>query len=157
MDPNTFEDLKTLGRKQGIFTFAQGWRTRDKNRFGDQGDESFEAFLETVVPGKLQEAGREVGESKVRKGLWIAENAECPDAVLEIYKEIVLVLRRRGLDCLFTDQVLQRPDLAIGCTVLDPFGLALRWFIPARIGEFVDTAFRRHREASEGHQLRASC
>jgi hypothetical protein len=60
-----------------VATDTRGWTTADKDD-GILNDESFEVFLEAVAPGKLAEAEQEVGKSKVRKGLWIAENVPGP-------------------------------------------------------------------------------
>jgi len=65
--------------------------------FRTQPDESFEAFVEAVAPGKLDKAREEVGDSKVRKGIWLGENVQCPSKVRKLYYDIVKVLRKRGL------------------------------------------------------------
>jgi hypothetical protein len=96
MDAQTFDHEKALGRAHGVFTLARGWKTADKTA-GTSNEESFEVFLEAVTPGKLDEAEEEVGDSKVRKGLWVAENTECPSEVNDLYKSLIEVLRQRGL------------------------------------------------------------
>ena len=79
-----------------VATDTRGWTTADKDD-GILNDESFEVFLEAVAPGKLAEAEQEVGKSKVRKGLWIAENVPGPSEVSDLYEQIITLLRHRGL------------------------------------------------------------
>lgn len=52
-------------------------------------DHELQEDVLSTAPGKLKEAEAQVGRSKVRKGLWIAENIKCPDAMREKYKAIV--------------------------------------------------------------------
>jgi len=91
----TFEKIVTVGRDHGVFTLAPGWIRADKKN-GIVGDESFEAFAESVAPSKLSEAGQAVGSSKVRMGRWFAENVPCPDEVDRFYGQ---VLKALGLAC----------------------------------------------------------
>ena len=88
-----FQEQKEIARENGVFTLALGWTTRDKQA-GTQGDESFEAFLEAINPGKLSEAKGAVGLSKVRQGRWLAENLDCPANVAALYAALVRRLRR---------------------------------------------------------------
>lgn len=99
MDASVFNEVKTLGRLHGVFTLSEGWTTREKGTKPGTppDDESFEAFVERVAPGKLSEAEDAVGDSKVRMGLWIAENVTCPSEVSDLYKQIIAVLQQRGL------------------------------------------------------------
>ena len=54
------------------------------------GDESFEFFIEGILPGQLAKAESEVGKSKsLRKGRWLAENNPCPEGVDALYREVV--------------------------------------------------------------------
>jgi len=96
MDEGEFDKQKALGREHGILTLAQGWLTADKTA-GTPNNESFEAFVESVAPKKLEEAEAEVGDSKVRVGLWVAENVESPAAACELYESVIAALRTRGL------------------------------------------------------------
>ena len=96
MDQSVFEEQRTLGATQGIFTLACGWKTENKAT-GALNDESFEAFIEAVAPEKLDEAEAAVGDSKVRKGLWLAEKVPCPSKVTDLYTCIVTILQARGL------------------------------------------------------------
>ncbi len=96
MDEDAFNQQKELGRSHGVFTLARGWTTANKET-GTVNDESFEVFVESVAPGKLGEAKDAVGESKVRKGLWLGEHVPCPSEVHELYKGVVEALRKRGL------------------------------------------------------------
>jgi ABC-type branched-subunit amino acid transport system ATPase component len=86
MTSELFEQQKQLGRERGVFTLACGWTT------GAAGDDSFEVFIESVAPGRLAEAESAVGRSNVRKGRWLAENIDCPDAVADLYASLVKVL-----------------------------------------------------------------
>jgi ABC-type lipoprotein export system ATPase subunit len=99
MDNAVFDEEKALGRTHGVFTLAEGWTTRAKGTKPGTSpdDESFEAFLERVAPGKLNDAEDAVGDSKVRMGLWIAENVTCPPEVSDLYLQIITVLQQRGL------------------------------------------------------------
>ncbi len=81
---STFEELRAMGSRVGVFTLAADW---------DDG-ESFEAFLDRVAPGKLAEAGQAVGASKPRKGTYVAEAMVCPKEVDGLYWEI---LQRLGV------------------------------------------------------------
>lgn len=90
----TFEKVVAVGRDHGVFTLASGWTRAVKN--GIAGDESFEAFAESVAPGKLSEAEREVGSSKVRVGRWLAEKVPCPEKVDDLYRRILNTLKLDG-------------------------------------------------------------
>lgn len=106
MDKDTFKRQRELGRAHGVFTLARGWTTANKDT-GAANDESFEAFVEAVASGKLNKAREEVGESKVRKGIWLGENVPCPSEVRELYDDIVKVLHKRGLSYNSTQQSAQ--------------------------------------------------
>ena len=84
-EPASFGELRDLGEESGIFTLAETW---------DASAEGFEAFLATVAPGQLADAGRIVGNSKPRQGRHVASVTECPDAVDALYGKI---LRRLGV------------------------------------------------------------
>ena len=56
-------------------------------------DESIEAFFALAVPGQLAKAKQEVGDSKIRKGRWIAQNTPCPPAVNDLYRQVVVALQ----------------------------------------------------------------
>jgi energy-coupling factor transporter ATP-binding protein EcfA2 len=88
----TFEEIVTVGRDHGVFTLAPGWTRADKKN-GIVGDESFEAFAESVAPSKLSEAAQAVGSGKVRMGRWFAENVPCPDEVDRFYGQVLKALR----------------------------------------------------------------
>ena len=55
--------------------------------------ESIEAFFALAVPGQLAKAKQEVGDSKIRKGRWIAQNTPCPPAVNDLYRQVVVALQ----------------------------------------------------------------
>jgi ABC-type branched-subunit amino acid transport system ATPase component len=96
MDIQAFQDEKVLGEKHGAFTLAQGWTTKEKN-LSTVNDERFEVFLDSVAPGMLAQAEMEVGNSKVRKGWWVAEQMMCPPEVNDLYQKLIYVLEGRGL------------------------------------------------------------
>jgi hypothetical protein len=100
MSEHLLEDERKLGAEHGIFTLALGWKTRDK-KAGTPGDENFEAFVEAVVPGSLNQAEAEVGDSKVRRGRWLGINIPCPqrvgDLYSDLYKQVITALEGRGL------------------------------------------------------------
>ena len=106
MDEDTFKRQRELGRAHGVFTLARGWTTANKDT-GTVNDESFEAFVEAVAPGKLDEARQAVGDSKVRKGLWLGEQVPCPQDVRKLYDCLVKVLRERGLTYTSSQQSAQ--------------------------------------------------
>ena len=93
MTHELFEEQKEIGRENNVFTLAPGWTARDRQA-GTASNESFEAFLETVDIGKLNEAETAVGSSKVRQGRWLAENLDCPTEVSTLYADLVAVFRR---------------------------------------------------------------
>lgn len=84
-----FTDVRELGARRGIFTLATDW---------DSSAESFEAYVETVAPGQLSEAGTHVGESKVRRGRHVASGTDCPPEVDTLYESLLRHLREIGDD-----------------------------------------------------------
>ncbi|MCL4544778.1 MAG: AAA family ATPase [Chloroflexi bacterium] len=87
MSPELFDRARALGEQLGIFTHASGWQTGRQNN-----NESLEATLERVAPGKLTAASEAVGGSKVRQGRWIAENVPCPPEFQCLYTKLVTKL-----------------------------------------------------------------
>jgi energy-coupling factor transporter ATP-binding protein EcfA2 len=96
MNKRMLTDERKLGAGYGIFTLAVGWKTADKTA-GTPNDESFEAFIDAVAPGLLDQAKAEVGESKVRRGRWLGANAPWPQQVGDLYRQLVTALDQRGL------------------------------------------------------------
>jgi hypothetical protein len=96
MNKRMLTDERKLGSEYGIFTLAVGWKTADKTA-GTPNDESFEAFIDAVAPGLLDQAKAEVGESKVRRGRWLGANAPWPQQVGDLYRQLVTTLDQRGL------------------------------------------------------------
>jgi energy-coupling factor transporter ATP-binding protein EcfA2 len=96
MSDEEFTLATSIGRMHGILTLATGWSVSDKTA-GTPNDECFEAFLDLVAPGQLHQAKESVGDSKVRKGLWVAEKVECPKEVSDLYGEVMKGLQQRGL------------------------------------------------------------
>lgn len=95
MGMQTFHDEKELGEKHGAFTLAQGWTTKEKNG-STVNDESFAVFLESVAPGQLAQAEGEIGNSKVRNGLWVADHVTCPPEVNVVPQKLMGVLEESG-------------------------------------------------------------
>ncbi len=91
-----FAEERELGAQHGIFTLAVGWKTADKAA-GTPNDESFEAFVNAAMPGELEKAKAEVGDSKVRQGRWLGSTTQCPQEVSDLYGELVAALGQRGL------------------------------------------------------------
>jgi hypothetical protein len=96
MNRRMFTDERELAGQAGIFTLARGWTTAGKAS-KTPGDESFEAFVEAVAPGKLHQAGDEAGDSKVRKGRWLATTVACPSEVADLYDTLTTALTRQWL------------------------------------------------------------
>lgn len=93
----TFEQATAEGARNGIFTLARGW-TRDDRKNSVPGDESFEHFIEAIMPGELARAEAEAGRSKsLRKGRWLAENHPCPSQIDDLYRGIVTALKAAGM------------------------------------------------------------
>ncbi len=88
MSRRLFATELALARQHGMFSLARGWRTANK-RTGSPGDESFEVFVESVATGMIAKARKEVGESKVRQGQWIAQEVPCPAEVADLYVALV--------------------------------------------------------------------
>ena len=88
----TFADVTAEARRYGIFTLAPDW---DRTKTDGIPAESFEAFVEATpgLAGQLAAARAEVGDSKVRKGRWLAENHPCPAAIDELYAHVLRALR----------------------------------------------------------------
>ena len=84
--PTSFTALRELGCGHGVFTLANGW---------EPPQESFEAYVESVAPGKLAEAANLVGTSKPRKGRHVASTVDCPPEVDALYATL---LQRLGAD-----------------------------------------------------------
>jgi hypothetical protein len=91
----TFAQAVTEAHSHGIFTLAPSW---DRTRIDGISAESFEAFAEATpdLAGQLAVAKQEVGSSKTRQGRWLAENHPCPQAVSELYHDIVTTLKLRA-------------------------------------------------------------
>lgn len=99
MSRTLFDEQRKLGESHGILTLAPGWTTASK-KVGRPGDESFEAFIDSIDSTAREQASQQVGDSKVRVGRWIAENRDCPGQVSELYKHVISALQHRGLTTL---------------------------------------------------------
>jgi hypothetical protein len=53
--------------------------------------------VESEVPGLLNQAKDEVGDSKVRRGRWLATNTQWPQQVGDLYTRVITALKQRGL------------------------------------------------------------
>lgn len=74
-ETDDFEKAREQASRVGIFTLASN------------GTEEFEDH--PVVKAKLQEAKKEAGRSKARKGRYIAQVTECPPDIDSIYAEVL--------------------------------------------------------------------
>ncbi len=84
MTKELWDEQLALGAQHGVHTLAAGWLAAD---------ESIEAFFELAVPDQLAKAKQEVGNSKIRKDRWIAQNTPCPPAVNDLYRQVVVALQ----------------------------------------------------------------
>jgi hypothetical protein len=91
-----FDEQRKHGESHGILTLASGWTTASK-KARQPGDESFEAFIDSIDSTARDQAAQEVGGSKVRVGRWIADHRDCPSQVSELYKHVIIALQHRGL------------------------------------------------------------
>lgn len=96
MSASLFDEQRNLGREHGILTLAPGWTTANR-KTASPGDESFEVVLDRIDSTVRDEAKREVGDNKVRVGLWIGKNRDCPPQISDLYGKVVAGLRRRGM------------------------------------------------------------
>ena len=113
MNRRMFTGERKLGRQHGIFTLARGWTTSSKAT-KTPGDESFEAFIESVAPGEPRQAENEVGDSKVRKGRWLGANIACPAEVADLYDQLLGALSHRESPINSTRSTAQWPLLILG-------------------------------------------
>ncbi|MHB1502909.1 MAG: ATP-dependent nuclease [Acidimicrobiales bacterium] len=84
-----WDEQVALGARHSVFTLTTSWTGSG---------EAVEGFIEGAAPGKLAEAKAEVGDSKIRKGRWIAQQTECPAEVDDLYRQIVAALDRGFID-----------------------------------------------------------
>jgi predicted ATPase len=84
-----WDEQVALGARHGVFTLTTSWTGSG---------EAVEGFIEGAAPGKLTEAKTEVGESKIRKGRWVAQQTDCPAEVDDLYRQIVAALDRGFID-----------------------------------------------------------
>lgn len=79
-DPASFGELRDLGEGSGIFTLAEGW---------DPAAESFEAYVNLILPGRLAQASTVVGRSKPRQGRHVAAATDCPEEIDALYMKLL--------------------------------------------------------------------
>jgi hypothetical protein len=96
MSASVFEEQRWLGQCHGILTLAPGWTVANK-AIQSPGDESFEVVLDQIDSTARQEARHNVGDNKVRIGLWIGKNRNCPDVISDLYRNVVAGLDRHGM------------------------------------------------------------
>lgn len=76
----TFGELRDTGEGSGIFTLAEDW---------DSPAEGFEAYVQGIAPGLLEEAATIVGRSKPRQGRYVASAIGCPPGVDALYGKLL--------------------------------------------------------------------
>jgi len=96
-----WEEQVGLGARHGIFTLTTSWTGSA---------EAVEGFIECVAPGKLAEAKAEVGESKIRKGRWVAQQTDCPAKIDDLYRKIIATLDRALVDAPSSRESPSHPD-----------------------------------------------
>ena len=84
-DLPSFDQLREVGTRHGIFTMATGWEPEV---------ESFEAYVENVNPGALDAAKPIAGSSKPRRGRYVASSSACPGEIDKLYSQL---LNRLGI------------------------------------------------------------
>lgn len=84
-----FEAVKAWWERGGVYTLA--------SEFGDDGGKGgeFEVFLKALDADVFEQADNANQRSKVRTGMLFADMVECPDKVLELWSQVIQVLRRR--------------------------------------------------------------
>jgi len=96
-----WEEQVALGARRGVFTLATSWT---------ESGEAVEGFIEGTAPGKLAQAKAEVGESKIRKGRWVAQQTDCPAEIDDLYRKIIATLDRALVDAPSSRESPSRPD-----------------------------------------------
>ena len=96
-----WDEQVDLGARHGVLTLATSWTGSG---------EAVEGFIEGAAPGKLAEAKAEVGDSKIRKGRWVAQQTDCPLEVGDLYRQIVAALDRGLIDALASGSSPSQPD-----------------------------------------------
>ena len=96
-----WDEQVDLGVRHGVFTLATSWTGSA---------EAVEGFIEGAAPGKLAEAKAEVGESKIRKGRWVAQQTDCPAEIDDLYRKIIATLDRALVDAPSSRESPSQPD-----------------------------------------------
>jgi hypothetical protein len=96
-----WDEQVDLGVGYGVFTLATSWTGSA---------EAVEGFIEGAAPGKLAEAKAEVGESKIRKGRWVAQQTDCPAEIDDLYRKIIATLDRALVDAPSSRESPSQPD-----------------------------------------------
>ena len=96
-----WDEQVALGARHGVFTLTTSWTGSG---------EAVEGFIEGAAPGKLAEAKAEVGDSKIRKGRWVAQQTDCPLEVDDLYRQIVAALDRSLVDTPSSGGSPSQPD-----------------------------------------------
>jgi hypothetical protein len=96
-----WDEQVDLGVRHGVFTLATSWTGSA---------EAVEGFIEGAAPGKLAEAKAEVGESKIRKGRWVAQQTDCAAEIDDLYRKIIATLDRALVDAPSSRESPSQPD-----------------------------------------------
>jgi hypothetical protein len=96
-----WDEQVDLGVRHGVFTLATSWTGSA---------EAVEGFIEGAAPGKLAEAKAEVGDSKIRKGRWVAQQTDCPAEIDDLYRQIVAGIDGELVDAPSSRESPSQPD-----------------------------------------------
>ncbi|MHB1718357.1 MAG: ATP-dependent nuclease [Acidimicrobiales bacterium] len=101
MTQELWDEQVDLGARHSVFTLTTSWTGSA---------EAVEAFIEGAAPGKLAKAKAEVGNSKIRKGRWVAQQTDCPPKVDDLYRRIVAALDGELRDAPSPGESPSQPD-----------------------------------------------
>ncbi len=101
MAQSLWDEQVALGVRHGVFTSTTSWTGSG---------EAVEGFIEGAAPGKLAEAKAEVGDSKIRKARWVAQQTDCPAEIDDLYRQIVATLDRGVVDASSSGESPSQPD-----------------------------------------------
>ena len=101
MTQASWDEQVDLGARHSVFTLTTSWAGSA---------EAVEGFIEGAAPGRLAEAKAEVGDSKIRKGWWVAQQTDCPPEIDDLYRQIIATLDQELLDAPSPGESPSQPD-----------------------------------------------